>query len=134
MTHLPFTVVNHANGVYIFKRRRVEELIPEQIRGSLEDFSMAAYLIGDVKLKDVEAYKPYQAGVPEIIRKHGGEYLVRGGSYEVKEGAWKPVRIVVIQFPDWVAAQAFLDDPEYQPMKAIRHRVAQTDLVLVDGV
>jgi uncharacterized protein (DUF1330 family) len=95
---------------------------------------MAAYLIGDVKLQDSEAYKPYQAGVPEIIRKHGGEYLVRGGSYEVKEGAWKPVRIVVIRFPDRAAAQAFLDDPEYQPLKAIRHRVAQTDLLLVEGV
>ena len=95
---------------------------------------MAAYLIGDVKLKDSEGYKPYQAEVPEIIRKHGGEYVVRGGSYEVKEGAWKPVRIVVIRFPDRAAAQAFLDDPEYQPLKAIRHRVAQTDLVLVEGV
>lgn len=95
---------------------------------------MAAYLIGDVKLKDAEAYKPYQAGVPAIIHKHGGEYLVRGGSYELKEGAWKPVRVVVIRFPDRSAAQAFLDDPEYQPLKAIRHRVAQTDLVLVEGV
>ena len=95
---------------------------------------MAAYLIGDVKLKDPEGYKPYQAGVPELIRRHDGEYLVRGGSYEVIEGAWQPTRIVVLRFPDRAAAQAFLDDPEYQPLKEIRHRVAQTDLVLVEGV
>jgi uncharacterized protein (DUF1330 family) len=95
---------------------------------------MAAYLIGDVKLKDPEGYKPYQAGVPELIRRHGGEYLVRGGSYEVIEGAWQPIRIAVLRFPDRAAAQAFLDDPEYQPFKEIRHRVAQTDLVLVEGM
>ena len=95
---------------------------------------MAAYIIANIDLKDAEAYKPYQAGVPAIIRKHGGEYLVRGGPLEVMEGSWPDMRIVVLKFPDRAAAKAFLDDPEYQPFKAIRHRVAQTDLLIVDGV
>ena len=95
---------------------------------------MAAYLIVDVEVKDPAGYKPYLAGVPALIQKHGGEYVVRGSSLEVIEGTWQPTRIVVLRFPDRAAAQAFIDDPEYQPLKEIRHRVARTDLVLVEGM
>ena len=95
---------------------------------------MAAYLIVDVVVTDPAGYEQYRAGVPALIRKHGGEYLVRGGNLEVIEGAWKPQRLVVLRFPDRAAAQAFIDDPEYRPLKELRHRVARTDLVLVDGV
>ena len=95
---------------------------------------MAAYLIVDVEVKDPAGYMPYLAGVPALIHKHGGEYVVRGGNLEVIEGTWKPTRIVVLRFPDRVAAQAFINDPEYQPLKEIRHRVARTDLVLVEGM
>ena len=94
---------------------------------------MAAYLIVDVVVNDPAGYEKYRAGVPSLIRKHNGEYLVRGGSLEVIEGDWKPQRLVVLRFPDRAAAQAFMNDPEYRPWKELRHRVAQTDLVLVDG-
>ena len=95
---------------------------------------MAAYLIVDVEVQDPAGYEQYRAGVPALIRKHGGEYLVRGGHLEVIEGTWRPKRVVVLKFPDRQSAQAFIDDPEYRPLKELRHRAAQTDLVLVDGV
>jgi len=95
---------------------------------------MAAYLIVDVTVKDPAGYEQYRAGVPVLIRKHGGEYLVRGGALEVVEGTWKPNRVVVLRFPDRKSAAAFMDDPEYRPLKELRHRVARTDMVLVDGV
>ena len=95
---------------------------------------MAAYLIGDVVVNDPTVYEQYRAQVPALIRKHGGEYLVRGGALEVIEGSWKPRRLVVLRFPDRAAAQAFLNDPEYRPLKELRHRAARTDLVLVAGV
>ena len=94
---------------------------------------MAAYLIVDVVVNDPAVYEQYRAQVPALIRKHGGEYLVRGGALEVIEGTWAPKRLVVLRFRDRAAAQAFLNDPEYRPLKEIRHRAATTDLVLVDG-
>ena len=95
---------------------------------------MPAYLIVDVAVNDPAGYEQYRAQVPALIRKHGGEYLVRGGALEVIEGSWKPRRLVVLRFPDRAAAQAFMNDPEYRPLKELRHRAARTDLVLVDGV
>jgi uncharacterized protein (DUF1330 family) len=95
---------------------------------------MAVYVIVDVSITDAAAYAGYASGVPALIRKHGGEYLVRGGATEVLEGDWKPGRIVVLKFPDMVAAKAFHNDPEYQPLKALRHRIAETQMMAVEGV
>ena len=47
----------------------------------------------------------YKAKVPGLIRKHGGEYLVRGSKFTVVEGDWEPKRLVVLRFPDIAAAQ-----------------------------
>jgi uncharacterized protein (DUF1330 family) len=95
---------------------------------------MAVYLIVDIEVKDVAAYEQYKAAVPSLIHKHGGEYLVRGGNFEVLEGDWRPNRLVMFRFPDKASVQAFLSDPEYQPLKDLRQRVAATNVVMVEGV
>ena len=80
------------------------------------------------------AYERYKAEVPALIRKHGGEYLVRGGSFEVLEGDWRPSRLVLFRFPDLESVKAFFNDPEYQPLKELRLRVAKADIVAVEGL
>lgn len=52
----------------------------------------------------------------------------------VLEGDWKPSRVAVLRFPDIASAQALYDDPEYQPLKALRQRVSQMDIVVVEGL
>ena len=74
------------------------------------------------------------AKVPALIARHGGEYLVRGGAHQVLEGSWQPTRLVLFRFPDRAAIRAFLDDPDYAPLKALRQRSASADLVAVDGI
>jgi uncharacterized protein (DUF1330 family) len=95
---------------------------------------MAAYMIVDVDVRDVAAYEDYKRGVEHFIAKHGGEYLVRGGDFEVLEGDWQPTRLVLFRFPDRESVHAFLDDPNYQELKALRQRVADTNAVVVDGL
>ncbi len=95
---------------------------------------MAVYLIVNIAIKDAAGYDAYKAGVPAIIRKHGGEYLARGGATEVLEGDVVPERIVLLKFPDIPAVKAFLSDPEYEPLKAIRQRTASTQMVAVEGI
>jgi len=95
---------------------------------------MAAYLIVDIDVHDPEAYQGYAAQVPPLVARHGGTYLVRGGSPRTVEGTWLPNRVVVLQFPDAAAAQAFVDDPDYAPVKAIRHAASTGQMILVEGV
>ena len=94
---------------------------------------MAAYLIVDIEVHDPEDYKGYAAQVPPLVERHGGTYLVRGGAHETLEGTWSPHRVVVLQFPDAAAARAFMDDPDYAPVKAIRHRASTSNMILVEG-
>lgn len=94
---------------------------------------MSTYLIADIEVHDKQAYATYVAQVPAFIAKHGGEYAVRGGAAEVREGNWRPHRLVVLRFPTRAAAEAFVNDPDYAPVAAIRHRAATTNMVLVDG-
>ena len=94
---------------------------------------MPAYMIVNVDVKDPAAYEEYKAKVPAIVRKHGGEYLARGGRFVVLEGDWKPRRVAVLRFPSMEAAQAVYDDPEYQPLKTLRQRVSKADFVVVEG-
>jgi uncharacterized protein (DUF1330 family) len=95
---------------------------------------MAAYLIVNLDVKDPAAYEKYKTEVPALIRKHGGEYLVRGGKHEVLEGDWHPSRMVLFRFPDSASIRRFMADPDYKPLKELRQRVAASDLVMVEGV
>ena len=95
---------------------------------------MPAYLIVDVDLRDSAAYEAYKRDVPALIARHGGEYLVRGGEHEVLEGDWRPHRLVLFRFPDRAAIRAFMADPDYAPLKALRQRIASTNAVAVDGI
>jgi Domain of unknown function (DUF1330) len=52
-------------------------------------YAMPAYMIVNVEVNNATAYEEYKAKVPALIRKHGGEYLVRGGNFVVLEGDWK---------------------------------------------
>jgi len=95
---------------------------------------MSAYLIVDVSIRDKERYETYKRDAPPIIARHGGEYLVRGGEHEVIEGKWNPARLVLLKFPDRAAIRAFVADPEYKPLAALRHEIAESSLVAVDGL
>lgn len=94
---------------------------------------MAAYLIADIDVRDAERYKEYVEHVPALIRKHRGEYRVRGGACRVLEGRWQPSRLIVLEFPTREDAVAFYDDPEYAPYRNLRLSIADSSLVIVDG-
>ena len=95
---------------------------------------MAVYLVVDIQVKDAAVYEEYKKLVPPLVAKHGGEYLARGGRASVMEGDWQPTRLVLFKFPDEAAVRAFYADPDYAPVKALRHRAAATNAVMVEGV
>lgn len=96
---------------------------------------MTAYVILDIDVHDQEGYQKYRAGVPALIAKHGGEYLARGGDFEVLAGDWQPHRLVLFRFPNRQAHRNFLTDPAYAELKALRLRTTKTRAaVIVDGV
>jgi len=94
---------------------------------------MTAYLVLDFTVHDMAGFQPYITRVPVFIARHGGRYIVRGAEPTVMEGDWTPERLVVLEFPSRDHATAFLNDPDAQPLFAIRHQTTTSKLVLVDG-
>ncbi len=95
---------------------------------------MSAFILVDITVKHPEAYREYLEKVPCLVAKHGGRYRVRGGEHQTLEGDWVPNRLVIVEFPNREAALAFYRDPEYDPVKAIRTRTTESNLIIVDGI
>jgi len=95
---------------------------------------MAAYVIVQVRITDPKKNEVYRGQVPATLAKFGGEFIVRGGTLEVLEGAWAHPRCVVIRFPDVKSAKAWYASPEYAGPKALRQASADTNMILVEGV
>jgi len=95
---------------------------------------MKAYLVGDLHVENPERYSEYRAQVLATIEKYGGRFLVRGGEVKPLEGDWKPHRIVVIEFPDMAALEAWYESNEYAPLIKLRQSASKGSLLAVQGV
>lgn len=96
---------------------------------------MAVIMIADAEVNDPEAYEEYLEKAPAFVARHGGEYLARGGAFEVLRGDWKPTRLVIFRFPSRQAIDDFMNDPDYRPLKAIREAATTPrNLLIVDAV
>lgn len=95
---------------------------------------MSAYVLVDIDIHDPVEYEEYRRLATPTVARYGGRYIVRGGATEVLEGARTPHRVVVLEFPTGDDARRWWHSPEYAPAKAIRQRVATTEMILVEGV
>jgi uncharacterized protein (DUF1330 family) len=95
---------------------------------------MAAYLIADVEVRDVQAYEEYRQKVPAVIAAYGGRYLVRGGAVERFEGDAAMHRVVLLEFPDMAKLRAFYESSEYQRLIPVRRKASRANLFAVQGV
>ena len=90
------------------------------------------YWIGRIDVHNTEGYKPYVAANPGIFKKFGGRFVVRGGTFRSVEGQSR-TRNVVIEFPDYAAALACYNSPEYQANIKVRQPHAIVDLIVIEG-
>ncbi len=95
---------------------------------------MPVYVIADGRAADPSKLDEYRRRNAELVPRHGGRFLVRGGEHELLEGDWSPTRLVIMEFPDRESARAWYESPEYVELRAQRQGAAETDMVLVEGV
>ena len=95
---------------------------------------MAAYLLAQVDVRDMQQYRQYTAKTPDIIAKYGGRFLTRGGEVVTLEGEEPAGRIVLIEFPSLERVQEFYASPEYQAAKELRLPASTASFLALDGV
>ena len=98
---------------------------------------MAAYLIVEHTITDASKFEEYRVKVGPLITKHGGRYITKGGSHQLLEVDRRPPdRVVIIEFPNMAALNAWYTSPEYQPLIALRHAAVDMNketLLMLDG-
>ena len=77
--------------------------------------------------------RSYVAAAKPAFERFGANFLARGGASETVEGEGR-ARNVIIEFPSMEAAMDCYNSQEYQVAKAIRQKVADGEIVLVEGV
>ncbi|MGW6442275.1 DUF1330 domain-containing protein [Lentzea sp. NPDC055074] len=91
---------------------------------------MTAYVVIDLNIADPAGFQQYVDGVTPLLAKAGGRNVLTDGDALVLEGDWTPPTLVIHEFADKAAVQAFWDSPEYQPFKDLRRRYSTVRVVV----
>ena len=94
---------------------------------------MSAYVILQINITDQKNYKEYLKQVTKIVKKHQGNYIVRGGKSEVVQGEWNYQRTVVVKFSSYDAAIQWYNSEEYAPIKKIREDNSEGNCIIIEG-
>ena len=95
---------------------------------------MAAYVIVDIDVKEPVEYARYKDMAALVVAAFGGKYLARGGKTETLEGEWVAKRLVILEFPAAARAKEWLNSKEYSAARALRHKTAKSNMIVVEGV
>ena len=95
---------------------------------------MPAYLIAEHKIVDAAKFEEYRIRTAALIARFGGCCLTRAGSHRMLEpSVWSPDRVVIIEFPDMAALQAWCRSPQYEPLIALRKAAAEDMLIALEA-
>ena len=95
---------------------------------------MAAYVITDLEVFDIEHYLAYQQAVKPLLEAAGARYLARGGEFRVYEGDYQPRRLVVLEFPSLEAVDDFYESAGYQSLESQRRTCSSARIIAVEGL
>jgi uncharacterized protein (DUF1330 family) len=90
-----------------------------------------AFAIGAHRMLDAEAFKPYIARVPDVIKGYGCRYIARGNAVTPLCGSFAPDRLVLMEFPSADEVVAFYFSAAYAPLLRIRLKATEPRFVLV---
>jgi len=91
------------------------------------------YLIAHIRVQDKEAFEEFKQLSGAAIKAYNGNVLVRNPTPDHREGAAQGLAIV-IEFESLAAAQAFYESEAYTEARAVREKISETDLILVEGL
>jgi uncharacterized protein (DUF1330 family) len=91
------------------------------------------YLLAHIRVNDADAFEEFKRLSGAAIKAHNGRVLVRNPSPDHREGGAKGLAIV-IEFESIDAARAFYESDAYSEARAVREKISETDLVLVEGL
>jgi uncharacterized protein (DUF1330 family) len=75
----------------------------------------------------------YLERIDATLAPYDGHFVVHGAEADVREGT-NPGAVIVIEFPDRAAAEAWYESPAYQAILPLRTANATSTVLILDGV
>lgn len=94
---------------------------------------MAAYMVCTMQIHDPETFRKYSDHTPKTLQKYGGRFLTRGDEVTTAEGQPFGERMVILEFPDRAAAEAWYNDAEYQRLSQFRRQASSNCRMLLQA-
>ena len=94
---------------------------------------MSGYLIAQVNIINDLPYKEYIKQTSPIVKKFEGKFLVRGGRFKNVLGRWEFARTVIIKFPTYETALKWYNSDEYKPVRKIREKNSEGNVIIIEG-
>lgn len=96
---------------------------------------MPAYMIVTAQIHDRDAFlRGYGARAAALVEKFGGRYVLRGPGATLLEGGFGDgASMVISEWPDRKAAEAFWNSPEYRDAKRLREGIADCQVLLIEA-
>lgn len=92
------------------------------------------YSILHIEVKDKDAFQKYLDGQWKTVEKHGGQFMIAGGDFDVIQGKWVPGKIIAHKWPNVEAFHRWYGSEEYRPWKEIFAKAASVNILLVEGL
>jgi len=94
---------------------------------------MAAYVIAQMTVSDIDMYYDYASKVFATIGSFGGK-IKAANNAEIREGDLPYQRTIVGEFPDIESARAWYESPAYQEIIGLRQNATEGALFFVEGM
>ncbi len=97
---------------------------------------MKSYVIVDVGLRDssdTQAFARYAEQTNKLLEEAGVKVVGFDPEPKVLEGSWAPRTVVIQEYPDMATVERVQHSEAYAPLKALRHQIADTNVIVVNG-
>ena len=117
---IPFIVIGISAGIGGASAARAQSKSP-------------MYVINQIEVTDQPSFKVYADRQEALVKKHGGRFIVRGGSVIAMEGT-APKRVTEYVFEDTEHFKAWQNEPEQKELSSIRDKASTFNSFAVEGL
>ena len=94
---------------------------------------MAAYLVGQITVKNNDLWQEYVAGVQESLAPFDAKVLFRGQMVSILAGKNDHDLVVVIEFADQSTLASWYGSEKYQSLVPLRDEAADVVIIAYDA-
>ena len=94
---------------------------------------VTTYVVVDNEVHNGEEYKKYLELITPTVEQYNGKYVIRAGEILFSDTAWRPDRLVVIEFANKTDALQWVTSEDVKPIHDMRRANATSKLIVIEG-